>query len=462
MPHTSTPRSAKPRGPPSRPTSPAPSKARTASPISARAKLGGLVGGQDSAVKALLEPITVALHHQRTVIEKQGELLVEHAHLIQGLQDEVRALREAKGGGHAVHLGEITSAALSRLTATVEGLQRDGARCESQILEIANKVGIELSTTTDPPVENPVEHPQPPPSPSLCNDEPGDTLHMGDDDTVECTGVMQHSHKRSHEREDRDQGHPPQLPSQRQQHDRHQKYRDLLAQLLDSDRTGDSEAPAEDTPTPTSTPAAAPTPTPSTSSHRPSRTHDLYDRGIVQMKRREQGIAEHRKLQEEEEAKALRSTPSISSLAKRSKSSEKSFSVRNDEWKQKREHRRQALLSELQRLEQEAMQPTPSLNARSRVLAKSKRNTSPPACSDRSVGTSSPSCSSSVARPSSPDDRSVSPLRPTSPAKPGHLCSFTSVSDSSSPPTHELLDRLRRRREMLGLEPPRSGSSTTL
>eukprot|EP01059_Diplonema_ambulator_P008346 TRINITY_DN17955_c0_g1_i1.p1 TRINITY_DN17955_c0_g1~~TRINITY_DN17955_c0_g1_i1.p1 ORF type:complete len:173 (+),score=55.30 TRINITY_DN17955_c0_g1_i1:217-735(+) len=166
---------------------------------------------------------------------------------------------------------------------------------------------------------------------------------------------------------------------------------------------------------------------------------DLYQRGMAQKQKRANEIAERQRVMVEEDMRSLK-RPEISHLAKRSKSSDKPISARTEEWKEKREKKRESLRSEMKKLEEGSIRASPNLNPNSMKIAAQSGY--------RRTLSASPK----------PLEAPASPALTSPPASP--------LDMSSPPPIDELLERLRKRRELLGLcssqSPERVPSSSLL
>eukprot|EP01062_Namystynia_karyoxenos_P080457 TRINITY_DN8672_c0_g1_i1.p1 TRINITY_DN8672_c0_g1~~TRINITY_DN8672_c0_g1_i1.p1 ORF type:complete len:437 (+),score=136.22 TRINITY_DN8672_c0_g1_i1:82-1311(+) len=364
------------------------------------------------------------LRRQEQMIEKQGQLLYEHAQLICSLQDEVASLRSRQPGGHAEQLSQLTASTLRGLTHSIEQLQRqvrdleDGRPQDPRCPPSGGspRAGAGASTERGESA-----------SPLLSPRRPARPAAAAQPRTPPAGGG------------------PPQRATGR---------RTPL-----QGRSGDGREHAAE----------------SDRQSARSRHQDLYDQGMVQMRRREEEIAERRRQQEAKELAQLRS-PAIGRGSVRG--ADKSFTERSSEWKQKRERKRAELRDRLAVAEQSALQRSPSLNHRSLQLAaqrsqQQQQQRGPGAQCERERAGGSAAEPAGAARgdggsccPTAPAPWSREPSPQPLPPRQAHSALAAPPDPAggvrasgagqalSPPPLDELLERLRRRRELLGIEAP--------
>eukprot|EP01064_Diplonema_japonicum_P014662 TRINITY_DN2234_c0_g1_i2.p1 TRINITY_DN2234_c0_g1~~TRINITY_DN2234_c0_g1_i2.p1 ORF type:complete len:366 (+),score=79.47 TRINITY_DN2234_c0_g1_i2:37-1134(+) len=357
---------------------------RNRAPVRDVSSTRGTVGfsGRNKEITEMKETIK----HQEEMIEKQGALLLGHAQLLHEMREEIVRLREGgMGEAHTKQLTQLTTVTLKNMSSNFENVQRD--------VEWATENVKKLSIFTGCPVSD---------------------QHLPLDQHITPTFSCPET---PHPEEDMA---PIVAP---------EEFRDYLNDTAESEGRQAMQLPVS---------------TLNTYTPKPTNDigNDLYRRGMAQKKKRASEIAQRQRTAEEEDLRVMRIKPEISHLAKRSKSSDKSISARTDEWKEKREKKRESLRTEMKKLEEESLRASPNLNPNSIKIASQSHYRRASSTSPRHI------------------DLSESPgvLQATPPSSP--------LDMSSPPPLDELLERLRKRRELLGLctsqSPERISSSSIL
>ncbi|KAJ9446393.1 hypothetical protein DIPPA_63899 [Diplonema papillatum] len=427
---------------------------RTQTPARGRTPVGGREssGALASSVKRPMEEVRelrVLVKRQEDMLEKQGALLMGHAQLLYELREDVLRLKEGNcrslgppADGHCGDsMKQITSRTLRGLTGAVERLQKDLQRTERNVANLAQKSDLSLE------------------EPSLPLDdthgEKSETALDTQRDTADeaCPAVEVEQFRATvastvlFQKEDYDfERQASRKSSVSRRDDGPIRGRGRLvrtAGIGEADRVTSCFSRRSSA---------------GTEEAGKDIGSDLYSRGMAQKKRREKEILERKLREEDEEKRLLRQTPEISTRAKRARSREdKPLVARSDEWREKRELKREHLRREMRKIEDESLRPSPELNGQSLKMAalrqhqvKEQHEVQPQ--QEQHPGTSQLRRASpkSVSPP-----RSLAPGSPFSspPHHPGIPLNYSNITSPSfsDMSADELLERLRKRREMLGL-----------
>ena len=359
-----------------------------------------------------LGELRTTVKHQGSLIEKQGALLLGHAQLLHEMREEMVSLRGSGGAGHERQLKDLTTSTLKTLTSSIETLQKDAVRLERNTQALANYQGVSLDS-----VAISLDDSMNATAITKKDETFGIDLTLGSLDLPETSA------------------HPIVQMSEFQPYDEPQPHIEQAAHStpLHSSRRTDSPR--------FSRPSVPGMNNGCGGAIQDAGGRDLYSRGMAQKKKRESEIANRKKVEEEHDKKLMRK-PEISTLAKRSKSSDKPLAMRTDEWRAKREKRRENLRTEMQKIEEDSLQPTPHLNPRSVKIAHAAEE------KKKSVTQDTGPVNSFGGYGAMPLG-TISPKSPAPNTTP--ISMIASPADSSPPPLDELLERLRKRRYVISI-----------